>query len=113
MPKLKIFYPAPEQFECDGLTDILRAYPEVRHATLAISSIRRNRYDRGQSRRHRNSFLERAGIIAKAIQNSRELDAILVVRHADGYWVCLDGHHRLEACKMQNMHAIPVVALEE
>lgn len=49
-PKLKVFYPAPEEFECDNLTDILRTNPRVRRTRLAISSIRRNRKkERGSS----------------------------------------------------------------
>jgi hypothetical protein len=111
-PKLKVFYPAPEEFECHNLTDILSANPRVRCTRLAISSIRRNRYDHGQARVRRGSFLERAGVIATAIKSSGELDAILVGRHAEGYWVCLDGHHRLEACKILGMTRIPAVTLE-
>jgi len=110
-PILKMFYPAPEHFECDGLGDILRAYPKVRHLMLSIRSVRRNRHDRGQSKAHNASFLERAGVMAKAIQESGELDAILVARHADGYRVCLDGHHRLAACRILGMRTIPVVAV--
>ena len=46
-------------------------------------------------------FLERAARLADAIRSFSELEAILVVRHAGGHRVCLDGHLRLRYPKVQ------------
>jgi hypothetical protein len=110
---LNVFYPPLKDFECDGLQDIVWVNPVVQHTTLATSKIGKNPHDRGQSKAHRKLFLQQATTLAESIKSTGRLKAILVVRDANGDWVCVDGHHRLKACKILKLRRIPVVALQQ
>jgi hypothetical protein len=44
--EIRIRYPDLAEFECDGLSDLVRMYPHVRHCLLAIRSIKVNKHDR-------------------------------------------------------------------
>ena len=110
--EMRIRYPEVTEFKCEWLADILRTNPNQSHRELVIRSIRRNRYDRGQARNRRGLFEAEVDQLVEAIRNSGEFNAILVARHVNGNWVCIDGHHRLAAWKQLGNTKIPCVALD-
>ena len=67
-------------FSCDGVPDLLRAYPKGERSKLPVAQIKRDRADRGQSPRMQREFLARSQSLANAIKESGKLVAILVVR---------------------------------
>jgi len=101
-------YPNLDEFESEVLRSLLPyASGPCSHKTLAVQRIRQNKADRGKQRSR--AFAEEVAALAETIRASGRLDAILVTKRADGVYVCLDGHHRLQVCKRLAMATIPVV----
>lgn len=104
----EIRYPSIEEFDSEALRSLLPyASGPCSHMVLATRDIRENSADAGKQRSR--AFAQEVAILADKIQASGRIDAILVTKRVDGAYVCLDGHHRLQACKRVGMRTIPVV----
>jgi len=101
-------YPNLDEFDSEALRSLLPyASGPCSHKTLTVQRIRENKADRGKQRSR--TFAEEVAVLTDTIRASGRFDAILVTKRADGVYVCLDGHHRLQVCKRLAITNIPVV----